>query len=156
MTRPRRNENGQPRDLALDGLERVLGLQLGRASSILIDKLEPRLKHLQATPKQIAILWLAQANPGLTQAELARFFALERATVHQFTKSLARAGLITIEPCPDDGRSMRLGLSDLGRKVLAQARTIIAAHEAEATVGLTAAELARLFALLGKLRMGAG
>ena len=141
-------------ELHLAGLEQIVGLHLGIGHSLLVLKLEPRLKPLGLTAKQVTILWLAEANPDITQIEISRFLGIERATIHQFTKSLVKNGMIAIEPSHSDRRATRLQLTDKGRLAVEQARAVIAEHEAEATAMLTPIERRLLVDLLVKLRVG--
>jgi DNA-binding MarR family transcriptional regulator len=102
----------------------------------------------------VTILWLAEANPDITQIEISRFLGIERATIHQFTKSLVKNGMIAIEPSHSDRRATRLQLTDKGRLAVEQARAVIAEHETEATAMLTPIERRLLVDLLIKLRVG--
>lgn len=137
--------------LKLAGLEGIVGLHLGIGHSLLVNKLEPQLKPLGLTAKQVTILWLAEANPDLTQIELSRFLEIERATIHQFTRSLVRNGMIEIVPHRTDRRATTLRPTELGRRKLAEARAIIARHETEATAVLSPIERRLLVDLLMKL-----
>lgn len=141
-------------ELHLAGLDQIVGLHLGIGHSLLVLKLEPRLKPLGLTAKQVTILWLAEANPDITQIEISRFLGIERATIHQFTKSLVKNGMIAIEPSHSDRRATRLQLTDKGRLAVEQARAVIAEHETEATAMLTPIERRLLVDLLIKLRVG--
>ena len=141
-------------DLRLAGLDGIVGLHLGIGHSLLVLKLEPQLKPLGLTAKQVTILWLAQSNPDITQIEISRFLGIERATIHQFTKSLMKNGMIEVVPSRNDKRATRILLTDKGLAALDGARDVIAAHEAEATAMLTPIEKRLLLDLLTKLRTG--
>ncbi|MDE2596372.1 MAG: MarR family transcriptional regulator [Sphingomonadales bacterium] len=141
--------------LRLAGLDGIVGLHLGIGHSLLVLKLEPQLKPLGLTAKQVTILWLAEANPEITQIEISRFLGIERATIHQFTKSLVRNGMIAIEPSRSDRRATRIHITDKGLSALDQARAIIARHETEATAMLSPIERRLLLDLLTKIHAGA-
>ncbi len=138
-------------NLKLAGLDGIVGLHLGIGHSLLILKLEPQLKPLGLTAKQVTILWLADANPDISQIEISRFLEIERATIHQFTKSLVKNAMIEIVPSRSDRRATRIQLTDKGREKLALARDIIIGHETEAMSVLTALEKRLLLDLLMKL-----
>ncbi|WP_374283950.1 MarR family winged helix-turn-helix transcriptional regulator [Novosphingobium sp.] len=149
---PRLARGGQKQiSLKLAGLESIVGLHLGIGHSLLVNKLEPQLKPLGLTAKQVTILWLAEANPDLTQIELSRFLEIERATIHQFTRSLVKNGMIEIVPHPSDRRATTLRPTALGKAKLAEARTIIARHETETVAVLSPIERRLLLELLMKL-----
>lgn len=148
---PRATSGQKQLALHLAGLEGIVGLHMGIGHSLLVNKLEPQLKPLGLTAKQVTILWLAEANPDLTQIELSRFLEIERATIHQFTRSLVKNGMIEIVPHPLDRRATTLRPTALGTAKLAEARAIIARHETEATASLSPIERRLLLELLMKL-----
>lgn len=142
-------------DIELDGLESVLGLHVGMVNSLFVAHLERRLDRLRVTPKQVAILWLVNANPGIRQSDLSRYFQIERPTVHQFVRQLLRNGYIVNEPSKLDRRAGGLWITEDGTHVLAEARQDIVEHEAHLTACLTAREKSELFRIIAKLCHGA-
>lgn len=142
-------------DLDLDSLDSVLGLHIGTVNTLFVTRLERRLDPMRVTPKQVAILWLVNANPGVKQTDLSKFFQIERPTVHQFVRQLTKNGYLLNEPSKLDRRAGGLWLTDEGRKVLAEARLAIAEHEEQLTATLTAREKSELFRILMKLYLSA-
>lgn len=142
-------------ELDLDDLDSVLGLHIGTVNTLFVSRLEKRLDPLSVTPKQVAILWLVKANPGVKQTDLSRFFQIERPTVHQFVRQLIKNGFLLNEPSKLDRRAGGLWLTDEGREVLAKSRQAIAEHEAQLTTALTAREKSELFRILMKLYLSA-
>lgn len=138
-------------ELDLDGLDSILGLHIGTVNTLFVTRLEKRLVPLTITPKQVAILWLVNANPGVKQTDLSRFFQIERPTVHQFVRQLMKNGFVINEPSKLDRRAGGLWLTDSGREVLAISREIIIGHERELTACLAAREKSELFRILMKL-----
>lgn len=141
--------------LDLDALDSVLGLHIGTVNTLFVTRLERRLDPMRVTPKQVAILWLVNANPGVKQTDLSKFFQIERPTVHQFVRQLTKNGYLLNEPSKLDRRAGGLWLTDEGRKVLTEARLAIAEHEEELTSTLTAREKSELFRILMKLYLSA-
>lgn len=139
------------RQINLGGLDQNIGLHLGIAHSLTVLKLDPKLNRLGLTAKQVTILWLAEANPGISQVEIARFLELERSTIHQFTKSLVKNGLVELSPSLSDRRSHGMFMTPAGGEALARAREVIAQHELEANARLTSVERMLLLELLTKL-----
>ncbi|MFN3456097.1 MAG: MarR family winged helix-turn-helix transcriptional regulator [Novosphingobium sp.] len=142
-------------DLDLDNLDSVLGLHIGTVNTLFVTRLEKRLDPMSVTPKQVAILWLVNANPGVKQTDLSKFFQIERPTVHQFVRQLIKNGYLLNEPSKLDRRAGGLWLTDEGRDVLGRARLAIAEHETELTSSLTAREKSELFRILMKLYLSA-
>lgn len=138
-------------DLKFAGLESIVGLHLGIGHSLLVQRLDPKLKALDLTAKQVTIMWLAEANPEISQIEIARFLGIERSTIHQFVRSLVKNGMITVVQNESDGRSSRIELTLKGMERLAEARNVIVAHEVEGTARLTPIERHLLIELLHKL-----
>ena len=110
-------------ELDLDGIDGVLGLHIGTVNTLFVSRLEKHLDPLRVTPKQVAILWLVNANPGVKQTDLSRFFQIERPTVHQFVRQLIKNSFLVNEPSKLDRRAGGLWLTDEGREVLAKARS---------------------------------
>lgn len=142
-------------DLDLDELDSVLGLHIGTVNTLFVTRLEKRLDPMSVTPKQVAILWLVNANPGVKQTDLSKFFQIERPTVHQFVRQLIKNGYLLNEPSKLDRRAGGLWLTDEGRDVLGRARLAIAEHETELTSSLTVREKSELFRILMKLYLSA-
>ncbi|QCI92765.1 MarR family winged helix-turn-helix transcriptional regulator [Novosphingobium sp. EMRT-2] len=143
--------SGTAAGLLVDGMDAILGVHIGTANSLFISRLERQLDVLKVTPKQVAILWLTNANPGVKQSDLSRFFQIERPTVHQFVRQLTKNGYVVNEPSKLDRRAGGLWITEDGERVLEQAREIIAAHERELTACLSEDERAELFRLVIKV-----
>ncbi|WP_054131047.1 MarR family winged helix-turn-helix transcriptional regulator [Novosphingobium sp. AAP1] len=142
-------------ELVLDGLDSVLGLHIGTTNTLFVSRLERQLEPLSVTPKQVAILWLVNANPGVKQTDLSRFFKIERPTVHQFVRQLMRNGYLVNEPSKLDRRAGGLWVTESGLITLAEARRVIVAHEDELTACLTVRERSELFRILMKVYLSA-
>lgn len=138
-------------ELDLDGLDSVLGLHIGTVNTLFVTRLEKQLDPLKVTPKQVALLWLVNANPGVKQTDLSKFFQIERPTVHQFVRQLIKNGFLVNKPSELDRRAGGLWLTDEGREVLSLSRAAIVAHEDQLTACLTSREKADLFRILMKL-----
>jgi hypothetical protein len=59
-----------------------IGLQISLASRALAKRRAGRLRVRNLTPKGATALVLVDANPGITQADLARYFSNGRTTMH--------------------------------------------------------------------------
>lgn len=113
----------------VDGLDDVIGLHVARVYALLTFQLERDLAPLRLTPKEVSCLWLINANPGIPQAALARYFGIERSSVNVVIKSLIQRELVRAEQNPDDRRVFGLSLSDTGHDKMVQAKAIVAEHE---------------------------
>ena len=142
-------------ELDLDGIDQVLGIHIGTVNSLLLSRLERQLESFKVTPKQIAILWLVNANPGVKQSDLSRFFKIERPTVHQFVRQLTLNGHLISEPSKLDRRAGGLWITETGAATLTAAREIIFTDESEVLSPLTPDERAELYRLVIKVYLSA-
>ena len=139
----------------LDGLDDVLGLHVARVYALLTFQLERDLGALRLTPKEVSCLWLVNANPGIPQAALARFFGIERSSVNVVIKSLINRELVRAEQNADDRRIFGLFISEAGEALLARAKAIVAEHErwlCEPLTNQTTAELRTSLEALARLK----
>jgi MarR family transcriptional regulator, organic hydroperoxide resistance regulator len=141
--------------LDLDGIDAVLGIHIGAANSLFLSRLERQLEPFKVTPKQVAILWLVNANPGVKQSDLSRFFKIERPTVHQFVRQLTLNGHLISEPSKLDRRAGGLWITETGTMTLAAAREIIFTDESELLAPLASEERSELYRLVMKLYLSA-
>jgi len=89
-----------------------------------------RLASIDISPAQFSVLVVISANPGLSQAEIAATLGIERARLVRLLHRLEQRGLTQRLPSSSDGRRHALRLTRSGEKVLAQAKTLAAEHEA--------------------------
>lgn len=159
--RRRLNDLEVPESDALDsgtintaGLEALLGFNLGIAYAALSFDLDPALRLMDLTPKQTSILWLVQANPGVTQSQLARLFRMRRATIHQMIASLTRKNLLVLESIESDRRAQGLFITEAGKVALVEAQKVVVPIEDAFAGVLTEAEMGMALELLQKIQAG--
>jgi len=140
-----------PLSMNLDGLDEILGVHVGLAYVTIVQHFGRSLAHVGLTPKQTSTLWLANANPGIPQVDIARFFRMDRATMLGITNSLTEQGLLDRGPSIRSGRTVGLHITPAGAEKLAAAKAAVAAHEQWVKSTLTPREVDQLFALLVKL-----
>lgn len=87
----------------------------------------------------------------LTMSELATYLGLDRSTISGLVDRAAARGLVRRVSNEDDRRSSRVTLTDAGQALAATCAAEISARIAPVTARLTAAERARLTALLAML-----
>jgi DNA-binding MarR family transcriptional regulator len=89
-----------------------------------------RLSPIDISPAQFSVLVVIGGNAGLSQAQLAATLGIERARLVRLLNRLESRGLTQRLPSSADGRRHALRLTREGHKVLVQARTLAAEHEA--------------------------
>ena len=78
-------------------------------------ELKERLKPYGLTPVQQLVLAALWKEDGLTAGEIGKRIVLDSATISGTLERMAAAGWISKEPDPDDGRAVRVRLTDKGR-----------------------------------------
>jgi DNA-binding MarR family transcriptional regulator len=138
-------------ELAFAGLSDLLGFQVRQAHMAMHRDFNASLAALSLTQRQAALMWLIDANPGVSQAVLAGALGIDRATTMALVDRLEKAGLASRTRSPNDRRRQELHLTLAGQRVLADAKKTIAAHERRFAKRLNGAELSGLLAGLKKL-----
>lgn len=151
QTEDRRGRPATPPVLALDGLGDNLGLQISLAHHWVVQEFARNVSHTGLAPKQVATLWLVNANPGVSQIDLARFFRVERATMLSVANALADQELIERRKSDLNRRSVGLHITEAGVRALAAAKAAIRRHETAIRRGLHAEEAAFLIHLLKRV-----
>jgi len=96
------------------------------------------------TLPQYSVLSVADAEPGLSGAELARESMLTPQTTNEIISLLAAAGLLERRPDARDRRLRRMFVTETGRDLLSLARSAVHAVERRMTCSFSDADLARL------------
>jgi DNA-binding MarR family transcriptional regulator len=71
-----------------------------------------------------------EANPGLSQSDLADFLGIERARLVRMLDRLEKRGFAKRKASPRDRRSHALFLTSEGQKALKRIKTVAQQHEA--------------------------
>lgn len=105
---------------------------------------QSELGPLGVTLPQYSVLSVADAEPGLSGAELARDCMLTPQTVNEIISLLAAADLLERRPDAKDKRLRRMFVTEAGRDLLFRARPAVHAVERRMTASLRDADLALL------------
>jgi DNA-binding MarR family transcriptional regulator len=105
----------------------------------------------EISPGRVGVLFLVEANPGVTQSRLARAVHLDRSTMVGVIHTLEGRGLLERRR-GEDRRTNGLWLTRSGRGLLERLKGRIELHERRVASRLSSAERAQLIALLEKLR----
>ena len=118
------------RSIDLGGLNRHLGYFIRRAQVWVFQDFIRTLKGLDISPAQYSVLLVIAANPGLSQAELARTLGIQRARLVRVLHGLDKRGLTRRLQSSDDGRTHALRLTPKGQDILRRAEALARQHEA--------------------------
>lgn len=124
--RARRKRKG----LALGVLEGHLGYFVRRLQVWIFQDFARTLAGFDIRPAQYSVLVVIEANPGLSQADLAERLGIERARLVRLLDRLEQRGLTRRQPSPSDRRSHALHLTREGQRALKRIKALAAEHEA--------------------------
>ncbi len=127
-----------------------LGYNLRVAQLRIIAAFATVAERHEITPTQFAVLLLIEANPGIKQIELAGALDVDRSTLVRLVDRSADAKLVRRGSSKLDRRVAPPVLTARGRALLDVMVPAVARAEA-AAAGLSAAEIATLLQLLGRI-----
>ena len=116
--------------LSLGVLDEHLGYFLRRIQVWVFQDFLRTLASLDIRPAQYSVLAVVEANPGLSQSDLADFLGIERARLARMLDRLEKRQLAERRPSPRDRRSHALYLTHDGQKALKRIKALAAQHEA--------------------------
>ena len=103
-----------PRSFVID---ESLGYLVNRTARAMAGELAERLRPAGIGIGQWAVLLFLWAKDGSTQAEIARFAAIEAPTVVRTIDRMVRDGLVSREADPRDARLTRIHLTERGLRL---------------------------------------
>ncbi len=95
-------------------LEQLLGYQLRRASQAMMADLGAELAELELRVTEMSVLLVIDENPDITQSEIGRVLAIQRANMVPLTTQLERRGLIRRGATIGRAQALRLNSSRAG------------------------------------------
>lgn len=131
-----------------NSLDRLLGYQLRRASSVMMADLARQLGDLDMRPAEVTTLLVIAENPDCSQSEVGEALSIKRANMVPIISRLMDRDMVARTRV--DGRSHALRVTPQGEAVVAQARARIAGHEARFVARL---DPARFDALIDALQV---
>jgi DNA-binding MarR family transcriptional regulator len=135
-------------DLDLGVLDGHLGYFARRLQVWIFQDFARTLAAYDIRPAQYSVLVVIEANPGLSQADLAETLGIERARLVRLLDGLEKRGFTERQPSPHDRRSHALVLTRVGQKSLKRIKSLAAEHEARLTQVLGPENRAALLATL--------
>lgn len=152
MSIPAISINASDASFDLDVLDDFVGYHLQRAAIDVHRTFMNQTGSTRVTPKQFSALVLVGANRDMSQADLGRILAMDRATTTAMIDKLEEGGLVVRHPSKIDRRRHALRLSDSGTSLLTAMKRHATENDAQLTSALTAEERHTLVALLRRVR----
>jgi DNA-binding MarR family transcriptional regulator len=118
-----------PREIKVGWLGGTVGFHLRIASEAAFQAFARRADGIDASPWRFAVLALIDANPGLTQGDLAAAIRRKTSSLTPVLDDLCRHGYVIRQRVESDRRSYRLTLTPAGKAVMAELMASAAAHE---------------------------
>ncbi|OIQ87329.1 transcriptional regulator SlyA [mine drainage metagenome] len=128
------------------------GFLLAEVSRRYVRRFEQRARAVQLTLPTCRVLAYLERHPGISQARLAEFTALEPMAVVRLLDRLQADGLIERRPDPTDRRVHSVHLSEAAAPVLADVKRLAAQTRAEIFAGVDPAQRDVFLAVLEQLR----
>lgn len=126
-------------------------VKLMRASHAVNMRTAPRLAQAGLTHTQLGVLEALLHLGPLTQRDLSRKILTSPGNLTDVVDKLAKRGLVQRVACPDDRRSVRVVLTEVGRCFIEALFPDHARDIATAMAGVCGADLAQLDCLLRRL-----
>jgi len=152
LKRKERTEEPAEPDLMFADLDGLLGYLLRRAQGEMHRDFMAAVAEFALTQKQVATLWLIQANPAVSQVEVAATLGMDRATMMSVTDRLEDRGFVIRKRSTVDRRRQELYLTPAGQSTLRKCKVRIAEHEEKFSAMFTKAELGALLDALKRFQ----
>jgi DNA-binding MarR family transcriptional regulator len=120
-----------PGRIDLGWLGGTVGYYLRTAQEAAFDAFARRANDAVARPWRFAILALIDANPGVTQGDLAAAIRRKTSTLTPALNELVRRGYVSRKRLKTDQRAYALSLTPRGRVVMLELKHGAVAHERE-------------------------
>ena len=128
-----------------------IGFALTQTSNNYRRLLETEMIKLGLHYAQISVLSLLWETDGMSQKKLATNLMLSQPTINKMVKSLMQNGFVSCNQCDQDGRKMRVYLTDKGREIEDNVNTAIVLVQTNFFAVLTDTEQLILKQVLEKL-----
>jgi DNA-binding MarR family transcriptional regulator len=129
-------------------LDESLGFLVHRADLALMRTLLARFGPRGVTVEQWMVLSRLSEGDGITQRELARRNAHDPTTLARTLQKMERNGLVERHDHHEDGRAIRVMLTEKGRRLQAELAVLALEGVPQVTAGMTARDVRELKRLL--------
>lgn len=131
--------------------EESAGYMTNLAAKLFVQLMDRTVRPHGVAVAYVPIFFALSDGAEMTQAELARFMALEQPTMAATLSRMERDGLLIRRADPEDGRKMLLALAPEAREKMDVVADAVAAVNGRAMEGLTEDERQTYLRLLGRI-----
>ncbi|MCL2716184.1 MAG: MarR family winged helix-turn-helix transcriptional regulator [Alphaproteobacteria bacterium] len=139
------------RDVSLGPLPQYVGYQVRQAQTAIFRDLQTSFEKLKTTPGEFSLLSLIEANPGITQVDLAALYRLDKSTLSLVVTRVVKRGLVERRRTSEDGRCLTLWLRRPGQTLLNRMRVYVDAQEQLIDKVLERGDRRRLIGMLDRI-----
>jgi DNA-binding MarR family transcriptional regulator len=132
-------------------LESSLGYYLTKARNVLVERTDRAVKPLGITAQQIGVILMLSCGRAQTPYELSRAMSYDSGSMTRMLDRLEKKGFIARTRSDADRRMVKLELTPRGREVAQQLPRLGSVVLNAQLQGFTAADVAALTGLLGRL-----
>ncbi|NWF36358.1 MarR family transcriptional regulator [Mariprofundus sp. KV] len=102
-------------------LEQAIGLNVNRTAFLMTEEIARRFSAngYPLAAQDFGILFRLMKQGPMTQVEITQLLMRDKTTITRRIDGLVKKGLVERNPCPDDRRCFRVGLTDAGHQALA-------------------------------------
>jgi len=144
-------DNLRQSDVRLGPLSDYVGYQVRQVQSAIFRDLQTSLEELEATPGEFGLLTLIEANPGISQVDLAELYRLDKSTLSLVVTRVVKRGLVERRRSREDGRCATLWLRRPGHTLLERMRVCVEGQERLMDTVLQPGERRQLLDILGRI-----
>lgn len=131
-----------------DSVAKRLGYAIKLAQHGLRLRMDEALRPLGLTTPQYGVLCALEAEPGMSNARLARALFVTAQTMHGTWSNLEQAGLVERRPDPEHGRAQLGALTTTGVRMLKTAHRLVSKVEDRMMAGIVEPDARKLTASL--------
>ncbi len=144
-------ERSADRKLSRGLVDEMIGFRFRRIQNEMSRRFKQRISRAEINPGMFSGLALIDANPGLSQAELATEIGMDRATIVALLDALEKNGWAKRTRDKADRRRHALGITPAGRKELARLHGLAQQNEDVLRKAVGQGGMRDLLALLEKI-----
>jgi DNA-binding MarR family transcriptional regulator len=147
-------ESSNPRNngpVRFGPLPGYLGYQIRQAQTAIFRDLAASTAALNVTPGEYGLLSLVDANPGISQIDLAQVYRFDKSTLSLAVTRLHKRGLVRRTRSTQDGRFRGLWLTAAGSRLLGSVRAHVEAQEKAMDRVLRAGERRQMLDMLQRI-----
>ena len=139
------------RNVDFGRLPTYLGYEIRQAQTAIFRDLQASMARLKVTPGEFGLLSLVEANPGISQVDLAAIYLLDKSTLSLAVSRMVKRGLVERQRNRQDGRYYGLRLRQPGCRLLQRLRAYVEAQERAMDAVLQRGEHRQLLGMLRRV-----